>query len=296
MTGYFTASVNADLAADSTAEASVRSGLLRLLRLGMKENLYLNGDVRRVSFIGDRTDFVPPPVQTQSTNSSSVEMGTVVLTCTILAALLAFLIGGFLIRKTVRKRKEEQGKGVRLEEDFHLDADEASYNMSYVGDLERNGSDMQGSLASTDELALESQDAIFPVLTPKSDGSADEEKSEAPTEPTNEMPDAAYAPSVIPTNQYQVASVELDLLFMSNEATPSSDKSPERDTSPAAKTSPKKKKKKRKKAKNKKAPDSPDSLLAESLKTLDSIAEEPSNDSSEFEDSDADSESARSLT
>lgn len=295
MTGYFTAFVDADLKADSTAEASVRSGLLRLLRLGMQENLYLNGDVRKVSFIGDRTGFVPPPVQTQSSDSSSVNMSTVALTFIILAAFFAFLIGGFLVRKAARERKQEQVKGMMLEEDLNLDVDEASYNIGFVGDVSRGDSNKQGSLASTDELALEPQDAAFPVFAPNSGGSADEAKFKAATELTIETSCAAHAPTVIPSNQQQVAAVELDLLFLSTEASPSSGRSPERNTSSAAKMLPKKKKR-RKKTKNKKAPDSPDSLMAESLKTLDSIAEEPPNDSSEFEDSDADSESARSIT
>ena len=61
MKGRFSASVNADVSQDSMAEASIKSGLLRLLRLGMNEDLYVLNDVRKVSFIGDRTSFVPPP-------------------------------------------------------------------------------------------------------------------------------------------------------------------------------------------------------------------------------------------
>ena len=294
MTGYFTAFVNADLAADSTAEASIRSGLLRLLRLGMQENLYLNGDVRKVSFIGDRTNFVPPPVQNQSSDSSSAKMSVVALTFTVLAAFFVFLIGGFLIRKAVRERKKEQVKGMVLEEDLHLDVEEASYNIGFAGDTnQKNESHMEGSLASSDELALEPQNATFSVFTTESDGSADEAKSESATDLANETPGAA---TVMPSNQYQIAAEELDLLFLSTAATPYSGSSPERNISPATKTSPKKKKKRRKKTKNKKTPDSPNSLMAESLKTLDSIAEEPSKDSSEFEDSDVDSDSARSIT
>jgi hypothetical protein len=97
----------------------------------------------------------------------------------------------------------------------------------------------------------------------------------------------------LPVNHYQAAAAELDL-FLSTAATPAVDTS--REVSPTVRPTTPTKKKKRRKRKKSPAPDSPDSLLAESLKTLDSIAEEPSNTSSEFEDSDTDSESVRSLT
>jgi hypothetical protein len=317
MTGYFSASVDADLEADSTAEASVRSGLLRLLRVGMKENLYANGNVRKVSFIGDRTNYVPTVQTSTDSNTSSLGMSSVALTFTILAAIIAFLIAGFLFRKTMKKKKQQEAKGVRLEEDFHPDVDDSSFDKSftgedYTGDIERN--DKQCSLAATDELSLVSQDAISPVLTPMSDDAGAEEASfEAPTEPPSEAPTppqseapskapselmsespatACARPAVLPANHHQTAAAELDL-FLSTAATPTADTLTE--ISPTIRaTTPKKKRKKRKRKKSA-APDSPDSL-DESLKTLDSIAEEPSNTPPEFEDSDSDSVSVRSLT
>lgn len=261
VTGYFSASVNADLESDSTAEAAIRNGLLRLLRLGMKEDLYANGDVRKVSFIGDR-NLYEPPAQVE-TNNSSTGMSGVALTFIILAALLAFLVAGLLVRNASKKRREDHAKGIVLEDDLHFDGDEEVANAGFGGGDDQS---VDGSLAATDELALQPQPTVFPVSS-KSSGER------------NESPDAqSHSTGSSSTESDDVAAALALQVFLSTSATPSEPTYPEADASNQS-TSPRKSPKKKKKRKNKKAPDSPDSLMDESLRTLDSIAEEPTTSS-----------------
>lgn len=262
MTGYFSSSVSADLESDSAAEASIRNGLLRLLRLGMQEDLYVNGDVRKVSFIGDRNLYEPPPQE--ETNTSSTGMGAVALSFIILAVVLAFLIAGFLVRHTRKTRREEQAKGIALEDDLHLDADEEVANTGFSGGDEKV-INVSGSLAATDELAVQPQPTVFNVPSRAS--------SERNENPSLQSPSTGSM-STESTESDDVAAALALQVFLTNAATPASAPYPEADASNQS-TSPRKSPKKKKKRKNSKAPDSPDSLIDESLRTLDSIAEEP---------------------
>jgi hypothetical protein len=307
MKGRFSASVNADVSQDSMAEASIKSGLLRLLRLGMNEDLYVLNDVRKVAFIGDRFTYVPPPPPVSSASPSSGGIGTAALAIIILAALFVFLLVGFLVGRNIKKRKQDQhSKGVVLDESFALDEEEmagASYNKGFKGgDVDSpNGSSVQGSLASTDELALQPQLLVAPVLsqsTAESDA-AEESKSNVVDEEQKETPPNEGGAPVAEKEQSSTAAADelAAVLLAATAAAASAEKAGEEVTgekisgdADKPQTPPKKKRKKKKKAKR--DPDSPDSLLAESLRQLDSIAEE--GEASVIEES-SDS-SARSLT
>jgi hypothetical protein len=291
MKGSFSASVNADVSQDSMAEASIKSGLLRLLRLGMNEDLYVVNDVRKVSFIGDRTSFnPPPPVTSSSAPASNRSLGNTALAIIIVAALVVFLIAGFLIGRNRKRKRDEHARGVMLDESYALDEEDGKS----PNDGFRGGTGVEGSLAATDELALQPQHLVVPVLTKSSeDGSGPDEANE------NSQVKAAPSEANCSTARNSAAAKELAAaLEMATAAAASAEKAGEKVTgekitsSSAETPSPKKKKKKKRKKKGKQATDSPDSLLSDSLRKLDSIAEE-SEPSVIDESSDS---STRSLT
>jgi hypothetical protein len=306
MKGRFSASVNADVSQDSMAEASIKSGLLRLLRLGMNEDLYVLNDVRKVSFIGDRTSFVPPPTVQAASQSTGRSIGSAALAFIILAVLFVFLVAGFLVGRNMKKRKQEQhDMGVVLDESYALDEEEAAspfYNKGFGGEVDGPyGADVQGSLASTDELALQPQPLVVAVLAKSGeeskrgeDSKSEENSEEAGEKNTSDGP--IVKPSDAPEKKDSAAADELAAaLRMATAAAAWAEKAGEEVTGEkisgeaARPKTPTKKKKKRKKGKR--APDSPDSLLSDSLRKLDSIAEE--SEPSVIEESDA---STRSLT
>lgn len=291
MKGSFSASVNADVSQDSMAEASIQSGLLRLLRLGMNEDLYVVNDVRKVSFIGDRTSYnPPPPVTSSSAPASNRSLGNAALATIIIAALVVFLIAGFLIGRNQKRKRDEHARGVMLDESYALDEEDGKS----PNDGFRGGTGVEGSLAATDELALQPQHLVVPVLTKSSeDGSGPDEANE------NSQVKAAPSEANCSTARNSAAAKELAAaLEMATAAAASAEKAGEKVTgekinaSAAETPSPKKNKKKKRKKKGKKATDSPDSLLSDSLRKLDSIAEE-SEPSVIDESSDS---STRSLT
>jgi hypothetical protein len=153
---------------------------------------------------------------------------------------------------------------------------------------------VEGSLAATDELALQPQHLVVPVLTKSGeDGSGPDEANE------NSQVKAAPSEANCSTAMNSAAAKELAAaLEMATAAAASAEKAGEKVTgekitsSSAETPSPKKKKKKKRKKKGKQATDSPDSLLSDSLRKLDSIAEE-SEPSVIDESSDS---STRSLT
>jgi len=288
MKGRFSASVNADVSQDSMAEASIKSGLLRLLRLGMNEDLYVLDDVRKVSFIGDRTTFTPPPPPVETTYSApgGTGIGNAALAFIILACLLVVLIAGFLVGRNLKKRRQEQhDRGVVLDESYALDEEEATYNKGFRGQSgDPNGANVQGSLASTDELALQPQPIVVPALSKSSEASnkGEESKRQVTAEENSTAPvgTAAIKPSKASVKKKDsTAAKELAAaLLMASAAAASAEKAGEEvmgekisGDGTNTNTPPKKKKKK----KGKRSPSSsPDSLLAESLRKLDSIAEE----------------------
>ena len=289
MKGHFSAYVNADVSQDTMAAASIKSGLLRLLRLGINENLYVLNDVRKVSFIGDRTTYVASPAPAPVQASGKDGVGAAALTFIILAALFVFLVGGFLVGRSVKKRKQEQfDKGMILDESV---ADEevadASYNKGFMGGaVGENGAVMHGSLASTDELALQPQAIVRPVLSKSSSEPSVEESSasgvrseETKASPKKRSPGKPSDGSAKPAKSAAAEELAAALL-MASAAAASAEKAGEEVSgeklnreAAGTKTSPPKKKKSKRK-KGARAPDSPDSLLADSLRQLDSIAEE----------------------
>ena len=233
-------------------------------------------------------------------------IGSAALAFIILAVLFVFLVAGFLVGRNMKKRKQEQhDKGVALDESYALDEEEATspfYNKGFGGEVDGPyGADVQGSLASTDELALQPQPLVVPVLTKSGeesktgeDSKSEENREEAGEKNTADGP--IDKPSDAPEKKDSAAADELAAaLRMATAAAASAEKAGEEVTGEkisgeaARPKTPTKKKKKRKKGKR--APDSPDSLLSDSLRKLDSIAEE--SEPSVIEESDA---STRSLT
>lgn len=269
MKGSFSASVNADVSQDTMAEASIKSGLLRLLRLGMNEDLYVVNNVRKVSFIGDRTSYNPPPVTPQSAPASG-GIGTAALAIIIVAALIVFLIAGFLIGRNRKRKREEHAKGMVLDESFNLDEEAGkSYNDGF-----RGGAEVEGSLAATDELALQPQPLVVPVLSKSSEAGSESDEANEKSQVKEAPAEANSSPAKNSTAAQELAVA----LEMATAAAASAEKAGEQVTGekingPDAETPTPKKKKKRKK-KGKRATDSPDSLLSDSLRKLDSIAEE----------------------
>ena len=310
MIGYFSAEVNADLSATPTAEASIRSGLLRLIRLGMQEDLYSGGTIRKVSFIGDRTTFVAPPPTTTSTTTASTDkgLGPVALSFVLIAAILAFLIGGLLVGNHLRKKKQHDERGIILEDHHYTSDDEAgeqAWNKGHVAGrsvLERADSAEPGSLAEQDELALEPQDLVAPVLSKSAeqtddatDDAIDVSVAESPTRATREA--TSLTVDTQETDKPAPSEADASLAAFMATSTTASDVPTEADAASRAAAAPKTPSpKKRKKKKKKKVVDtsSPDSLR-DALSTLDSIAEEPHDPNAVIDGSD-DSSGPRSLS
>ena len=71
VTGIMKAYLKNDPKLDEDDIVGIQSGLKRLIRWGMHNNLYLTGNVNYVSFIGTRTDEVKFDSVTQSTNDGN---------------------------------------------------------------------------------------------------------------------------------------------------------------------------------------------------------------------------------
>lgn len=171
MVGEFTASVIADLKKEPVLEDSLRSGILRLIRQGMINDIFIGGNVSKVSFVGTRVD-----TGGSSTTSDSVtvfntgsgdktKITSVGIAFMAVGSVLALSLLALLIRR--RKRQKE-----KMRQDLvFVDATIATRTLDGDSDIDsqfhkRRFSSQsraseaaigQGSLAAVDSLALQPQ-------------------------------------------------------------------------------------------------------------------------------------------
>lgn len=170
--GRITATIDGDASGPTTA--GIVSGLLRTVRQGMIDDVYVTGNIKKVSFIGERAEsnnaFGGPDsvrdVNVTSENDpglSSIGIAFVAVGAALLVALIALLVA-----RRQRRRSEErnmifhdatvQAKELEAEEEDRLAAAVAVGGLVAAQGNDPNaveGADVVGSLANRDELALQ---------------------------------------------------------------------------------------------------------------------------------------------
>jgi hypothetical protein len=156
--GSITASV--DSAASGSVEDGILRGMMRAARVGMKDDIYVSGNIRKVSFIGSRAGqdlgTGPDSALTDDTNDDGSGLDSVGIAFIVIGSVLLFaLIALFTVRKR-RRAQEEQGM------EFHdatieakeLEASAVLSHQNFARQVSTEGADIPGSLAHADELAL----------------------------------------------------------------------------------------------------------------------------------------------
>ena len=162
--GYITATV--DSSASATVQDNVMRGLLKVVRQGMQDDIYVSGNVRKVSFIGARTDssngFATDGVRAADTNSQKQGLSGIGIAFLCIGSVLFIALIALFIRRRQRRKSEERDMV------FHDATMEAArkraLELGEQGDEEYHsrgpgltgieGADIPGSLANKDELAL----------------------------------------------------------------------------------------------------------------------------------------------
>ena len=106
-------------------KTSLTNGFLRLIRFGMQEDVYVGGNTKHVSFIGDRTDadtflsFREPTRPDSSTNFESLESSNGNLVAYVITAAGCAILVVFILFFLIKPRRQLRDQ--KLESDF-LDA------------------------------------------------------------------------------------------------------------------------------------------------------------------------------
>lgn len=112
MVGAFTALVIADLKNDPTLEDTLRSGMLRMIKQGMINDIFIGSDINKVSFVGTRANAGGPWTTSDSAtvfNSNSgdkTKLTGVGIAFIAVGTMLGLSILVLLIRRQ-RRRKEQ---------------------------------------------------------------------------------------------------------------------------------------------------------------------------------------------
>jgi hypothetical protein len=176
MKGSLIATIDNTTTASTTS--AVRSDLLRIIRLGMKEDTYVFGNVNKVSFIGDRvgqqTDGATTGATTVKKGGGGLSNGAIAgisIGGVCLLLLLAAML--LLVRKRNRadgsERKVELDRSDVLEEDFRgeggvepwlpMAAPVAAATVAAAAPSQGSGT-KPNSMAARDTLALEPQSDV----------------------------------------------------------------------------------------------------------------------------------------
>jgi hypothetical protein len=165
MVGSVTALINADLNREPVLEDSLRNGMLHLVREGMINDVYISGNISKVSFIGTRADDAGLSTTADRNIAFNTDSGDPV---GLTSVGLAFVVmGGFLVlallalfMKRRRQRKEDFDNVVFVDatvapRDLDGDDYERSSKPAFLGYSKGSA---RSPLAYDDSLALQPGD------------------------------------------------------------------------------------------------------------------------------------------
>jgi hypothetical protein len=154
-----TATIDAN--ATATEQNSIERILMRVVRDGMQDDVYVAGNVTKVSFVGFRSSDIPAPstsIQTEQQSKSSDPLSSLSIALIFVALLVLFLVLALFVTRRRRKR-ESQPKHDATNSQDALNSDHFIHTRAApsILDADIEGADIPGSLANKDELALEVQ-------------------------------------------------------------------------------------------------------------------------------------------
>ena len=166
--GSITATV--DSSASGVVEDGILRGMLRVVRQGMIDDIYVSGNIKKVSFIGSRSDeynsFAPDSFREAEVEPVASVSGIGIAFICIGSVLLLALIALFAIK---RRRREAEERDMIFHDatigarEFDEGGDEDEYHQRGPIVKKRKGlegADVPGSLANRDELALKPNPSV----------------------------------------------------------------------------------------------------------------------------------------
>lgn len=157
--GSITATV--DSSASDTTKDGILRGILRVVRQGMTDDVYVSDDIKQVSFIGSRTDTSNSANSGSSENNSqAAPVSGIGIAFICIGVILLLTLITLLVSKRQRKKAEERNM---IFHDATVEAqalaldkggNEYHYRGTVVATSALEGADIPGSLANKDELAL----------------------------------------------------------------------------------------------------------------------------------------------
>mmetsp|Transcript_11265 Transcript_11265/g.16559 ORF Transcript_11265/g.16559 Transcript_11265/m.16559 type:complete len:482 (+) Transcript_11265:178-1623(+) len=185
-------------------EENIKRGMLKILREGMLENVYVNSDIRKVSFIGTRLVGVsePPTIPDEASNPTGISALAIGLICA--GSVIAVLLAALLVRRRRKRAEDENMMRDMIFVDATVEAKEIAAQESIEFDRES-----RGSLADKDELEIQ-QDPIIearPVTRPDeskedlNDPSKTVEGNRSIQNTAEDVPISSSEPTFFPMNQ-----------------------------------------------------------------------------------------------
>lgn len=142
MKGYFTATLKEDEEGSSAVEGSIRSNLLRAVRQGMNDGTYEHGNIKKLSFIGDRSARGADPLTSNPSGDdggvSGAGIAFIVLGCLALLLLLGLFV--------VRRRNRDDSQHVIFEDP--------------ESDLEAEQAELQPTIPTEDPASMSAKDTL----------------------------------------------------------------------------------------------------------------------------------------
>ena len=133
-----------------------------MVRQGMQDDVYVSGNIQKVSFIGARTDtsngFATDGVRTADSSAEKAGLSGIGIAFLCVGSVLLVALSAMFVRKRQLKRAEERDMI------FHDATAEAWKRTLEEGQQGDEGADIPGSLANKDELALR-PDPLAPIKT-----------------------------------------------------------------------------------------------------------------------------------
>eukprot|EP00545_Synedropsis_sp_CCMP1620_P005201 CAMPEP_0119008856 /NCGR_PEP_ID=MMETSP1176-20130426/3987_1 /TAXON_ID=265551 /ORGANISM="Synedropsis recta cf, Strain CCMP1620" /LENGTH=457 /DNA_ID=CAMNT_0006961265 /DNA_START=131 /DNA_END=1504 /DNA_ORIENTATION=- len=173
--GSITATV--DSSASGPVQDGILRGMMRVARVGMTEDVYVSGNIRKVSFIGSRADTGGGGFEADSARAAEPQpddgggqlSGVGIAFIVIGSVLFVSLIAMFTVR---RKRRKDMERSMEFH-DATVEAKELESSQIAIASQDNSirqagameGADIPGSLAHADELALQPNTAAVAAKT-----------------------------------------------------------------------------------------------------------------------------------
>jgi hypothetical protein len=170
MVGSVTALINADLITEPVLEDSLRNGMLRLVREGMINDVYISGNISKVSFIGTRADdtglstTADRNIAFNTDSGDPVGLTTVGLAFVVMGSFLVLALLALVVKRR-RQRKEDFDNVVFVDatvapRDLDGDDTDRGSKRAFLGYSKGIvGASARSPLAYDDSLALQPQDS-----------------------------------------------------------------------------------------------------------------------------------------